>query len=616
MGIMMLERMEEEEENWEDHLSTADQRQRNTLPTSFVSFLNFCCSSGLDFVDKTGLMAELPQRFRCLLLCPPKYGKSILIDMLHAYHDLHFSSEFLRRFNGLDISTKHPDMSHSQHLCLAIDFGLFYVHDDPVDIVSQFLDDFLHDGCLCFLERYSDKFGLEDLEQWRNQPKSNAFPGLLGLVERRGCPMLLTVDNFDAPFQTEALGGFGQLSPEVVALFESRFWTPLHHAPNAIQKLLVTGLFRPPLHNLPLPAPPEFDHLCGFTREEALGFATRVLGEPPDEDLLISCGEFGTSSTTQHHKSMLHPQLVLDWIGARIPISRWSEQPFHILKKILEHLPQSSPSTNIASIEGLITLVVAGRVQITRTQMDALVDGKATWAAILQAGGLAVSSEADHYRILNEEVLRLIHARIFDITEKRYMLGFDFSLVWADYCLWNSSLGLRTILCKIMRDAMHSTCFGAQPEPTLLGAFEVVFRHDEALEWRYLPPFVLGPQPQEAEPSRVVIGGHTEEDMSFDLITLSLEGMWYGLNVNEQRRPTPEELKTLFDRLCHVSFEELNQHPYRTSVNDMNVVRVETFTMCNLEVPRIVAVGGARIVHCHWKAEGEQGSTLDWDSWS
>ncbi|KAF7295288.1 AAA-ATPase-like domain-containing protein [Mycena indigotica] len=568
------------------------------LPSQFTSF-HAWGTPQIAFVDKTDVIALLPERFRYLLLLPPRYGKTMLVSMLTLYYGLHGFSDFPEHFRALNIAKKVPT-PHNRHIYLSFDFGPLR-GQKTLDSISCALDDVID---VAFSELgvcYRYQLGII---HWAEK-RPNEVVWLLDLIEQKGYSLFVSVDNYDALFHPVGEPISQSFYRDAIALLEARFWTPLRA--DVVHKLIVTGVFLLPGLDLPPRIPAEFINGCGFTELEATNLASLFLGQSMDVDRLRSTCNYSAPGSTY---STFHPQLVLDWIAVQdSPNDEELYESYATLADMLKCLPTSSSNPNVASQDGLIALLTVGRVKIT--ELDAFAEDdptKITWAAILQAGGLIPDAEADHYKIFNKHVLSLIHAQVDRLVLKRYDSNFAFMITWGDYCIWNRTAPFTGLLAKILHDMLRFTFFGLQPEPTLLGVFELIFRYKEALERWPLLPFILRPRQADPMPITVILPTRSwlPEFMDLELVNLSLEGMWYGLHANDldQRRPTPGELEALFDHFCGLDIPELVQQPYRASLNDSTVVTVESFTNCVVTAPRFVSVGGAHVVGSHWLPDG------------
>ncbi|KAJ7673044.1 hypothetical protein DFH06DRAFT_1467457, partial [Mycena polygramma] len=95
------------------------------LPSTRVDFPYFLENPSIAFIDKTHCIHELPARYKCLLLRPPRFGKSALLSTLTHYHDIHTAETFHEDFGALAVVTKAPVNAPppDRHLCLVFRFS-------------------------------------------------------------------------------------------------------------------------------------------------------------------------------------------------------------------------------------------------------------------------------------------------------------------------------------------------------------------------------------------------------------------------------------------------------------------------------------------------------------
>lgn len=88
---------------------------------------------GYYYVDKTRFIHNLEREGNFVIfLRPRRFGKSLMINVLHAYYDVNYADEFDVLFGGLDIG-KNPTPMHNQYLILKFNFSAVNPAKDKVE---------------------------------------------------------------------------------------------------------------------------------------------------------------------------------------------------------------------------------------------------------------------------------------------------------------------------------------------------------------------------------------------------------------------------------------------------------------------------------------------------
>ncbi|KAJ7068639.1 hypothetical protein C8F01DRAFT_1336927 [Mycena amicta] len=560
-----------------------------TLPEKNARFLDFRSAAHPMFVDKTGCIKSLPDKFEYLILRPPRFGKSTLLSTLHAYYDVQQGPNFSNLF-GLLHAGEPSAWHHSQHLCLAIE--LFPSLHPTLATVDLAVSSAIQNSCITFFNKYALELSL----QYGDPPLDDDEDDFLCTVFVQS-RLFVTVDNFDSalrPCRSRLLGPQTQepnaKTQEILNVLESRLWRPLRSAAHLIPKLIVSGTLFPSGMQLPPMAPPFLLNSCGFTESEARELALKASDQPLDFDELrrfCFCGCYLINGQMNGDDVTLHPQLVLDWIAGQ----ENHEASFEVLNEILWTLPKSSEESRRASLDGLVEMLAVGSVLIESEVAFEKDHRQVTWAALYQAGGLT-QHDGGRYRIANLYVLSLIHARIDDDIAKRYKIDWEFASIWFKYCCYRVSHPVTLLLSNVLQDVMRRTGFSGA-EPNLHGVFELILHNKHAHLKTDSRPFIFAP---EAHSTRVHIPQKYDDAVPAELVTLSLLGMWRGSQANEgNSMPTKEELEAFFEQLVALDEEELLSRPY-CKLDEPEVVLVESFFDAELAMPQFVAVGGARVL--------------------
>ena len=74
------------------------------------------------FIDRTAKIRDLEATHYAVFLRPRRFGKSLLVTMLHAYYDVNFADRFDEFFGGTDIGA-NPTEEHGKYLVMKFDFS-------------------------------------------------------------------------------------------------------------------------------------------------------------------------------------------------------------------------------------------------------------------------------------------------------------------------------------------------------------------------------------------------------------------------------------------------------------------------------------------------------------
>ncbi|KAJ7280216.1 hypothetical protein C8J57DRAFT_121120 [Mycena rebaudengoi] len=266
------------------------------------------------YIDKTSCIGQLSDKFRHILLRPPRFGKTTFLSTLTEYYDIQGAAQFTERFGSLAVVTATPDAipPHNQHLCLNFALSRIGVVSEAEEIESR-LASYVSCKLETFIFTYQTELQLCEPEKFfqhadpQGQPDIvDLFAQLFELVRTSGYTLFVGIDDYDAPIRSYS---FIHLQhPEIRELYappraiehllESHFWGPLLAGAGVIDKLFITGtlsiLGSPAsvnLRMLDLKVDPALYSCCGFTEQEAIKFVRAFLDVPPDvASLRRACG--------------------------------------------------------------------------------------------------------------------------------------------------------------------------------------------------------------------------------------------------------------------------------------------------------------------------------------
>ncbi|KAJ7091914.1 hypothetical protein B0H15DRAFT_180402 [Mycena belliarum] len=565
------------------------------------AFLNFCRRPGTAFVDKTQCIRQIPNKFRSLLLRPPRFGKTVFLSTLMDYYDVCRVRTFDRHFGSLAVVTRDPQSipGHSQHLCLFIDLADVGVYSDTA-IANSILR-----VAKMFLFTYASELQVRAPSGFFKDENDDVFARLFELVASRGYTLFVAIDNYDVPLMHptthDTLASVGDIERTV----DEYVWRPLLAGSHVIDKLLVAGAFPvkyPALESMDLKSLPGFQLSCGFTEQETLDLARSVLGITPDmAEIQRSCGGYIFSATEPDRAAaqpLLHPQRVINRLSSlssqHLHPDDAEDVSYHLLSDILRlRLVPSSNVPGAVTPEDLIGLLAAGAVE--NNERDTTLPFNAAALTLYHAGALTYDHQmANTLRVANDAVLSQMYAAVrADFTE-RYDLGTEFGAKLRGHSFSDNTTLLATVLSRILQD-LSQVSFGRRYEPTIHGFLELVLRSAVAWSDTKVDPSIL---PAIKRIIKVPGFPINLEDV-WELSTLTLQGIWRAAYPNDGDTPTVEALRTLHKELVQDDEEQLLARPcavWSSSLHAMEMRLVGDFFDAEPEYPQFLAVGGARVL--------------------
>ena len=197
------------------------------------------------FIDRTAKIRDLEATRYAVFLRPRRFGKSLIISMLHAYYDVNFADRFEEFFSGTDIGA-HPTEERGKYLVLYFDFSA--VSKNPAEVQVKF-DRYVSLCCDTFARSYRGMLpeGLADriLKAVNSDEKINEIT--LGL-KGTGHKLYVLVDEYDN-FTNTILAESGQNAYDELCHgggFFKQFFANLKTATSdtdaPVTRLFVTGV--------------------------------------------------------------------------------------------------------------------------------------------------------------------------------------------------------------------------------------------------------------------------------------------------------------------------------------------------------------------------------------
>jgi len=105
------------------------------------------------FVDRTAKIRDLETTRYAMFLRPRRFGKSLLVTMLHAYYDVNFADRFEELFAGTDIAA-NPTEEQGKYLVMKFDFSAV---SKNVSKVQDSFDEYAALRCDTFAREYANR---------------------------------------------------------------------------------------------------------------------------------------------------------------------------------------------------------------------------------------------------------------------------------------------------------------------------------------------------------------------------------------------------------------------------------------------------------------------------
>ena len=147
------------------------------------------------YVDKTMFLPKLENEANNLFFIRPRrFGKSIFINMLHAYYDVRLTDQFEELFGNLWIG-QHPTPLHNQFQVLHLDFSQVGGNIERLEEKFNFYLGVELDG---LVEMYSDYYDEETVQQVKGTKDATGKLALIFKAARaKGFHLYLIIDEYD-----------------------------------------------------------------------------------------------------------------------------------------------------------------------------------------------------------------------------------------------------------------------------------------------------------------------------------------------------------------------------------------------------------------------------------
>ena len=148
------------------------------------------------YVDKTMYLPQIEDEADCLFFIRPRrFGKSLMISMMHAYYDINKSSRFQELFGKLWIGT-HPTPLQGKFQVLYLDFSRI---GGNIDNLEERFNEYCGQCIDFFIEnQYRDYYSQETIDKVKKVDYTSAKLNAINLEAReKGYQLYLIVDEYD-----------------------------------------------------------------------------------------------------------------------------------------------------------------------------------------------------------------------------------------------------------------------------------------------------------------------------------------------------------------------------------------------------------------------------------
>ena len=228
------------------------------------------------YVDNTWgipLLEALPYQ---MFLRPRRFGKSLLLSILHYYYDVLSTERFDELFGGTWIH-EHPTASRGQYLVLHLDFSK--VEGQTLADFQDCFDKRAKTALDAFVERYKEHLPNDVAELVLKQSSfGNGFDILVSRMPDNGKKIFILIDEYDN-FSNRLLAQAGEASYRELCHgtgFFKSFFALLKAENKVVERIFITGVSPMTLDDVTsgfniaenISQRPNLATLCGFTHDD------------------------------------------------------------------------------------------------------------------------------------------------------------------------------------------------------------------------------------------------------------------------------------------------------------------------------------------------------------
>lgn len=209
------------------------------LPYGIQDFVTIA-EQNIYYVDKTMYIPELEKQARNLFcIRPRRFGKSVLLSMLHAYYDCRTKDKFQEWFGDLWIG-KHPTATQGRYQVLYLDFS-------QMEGTIENLEENFNEGCCVAMDDFMDKYGEYYPEATKKQFYDCDDAGIKLIImtlQARSLryPLYLIVDEYDSFINIMLNNEQGEKMSRAIEQADRLFCDFFKKVKGAFERTLFTGV--------------------------------------------------------------------------------------------------------------------------------------------------------------------------------------------------------------------------------------------------------------------------------------------------------------------------------------------------------------------------------------
>ena len=138
---------------------------------------------GFAWLDKSQSVLQLPDRFRQLLLRPPRFGKTTLLSLLQYYYDIREAENYTKNFGSLAVAAD-LNHRHNQHLCLSFQLSHMAVISE-LDVFIKFFNADISAVLYEFVYKYASELEVASVDAFIASHEKNLLGSTLASAPTR-----------------------------------------------------------------------------------------------------------------------------------------------------------------------------------------------------------------------------------------------------------------------------------------------------------------------------------------------------------------------------------------------------------------------------------------------
>ncbi len=231
------------------------------------------------YVDKTMYIPKLEDEADCLFFIRPRrFGKSIFLNMLHAYYDCHTKEKFQEWFGNLWIG-QHPTPQQGKFLILHLDFSQV---GGTIESLAENFNSYLGIELNEFMDVYEEYFPETTREAVRTtQQATDKLRIIQAKARTLRLPLFLIIDEYDN-FTNTVLNEQGEKVYRAITHAEGFYRDIFKKFKGTFNRIFITGVSPVTLDDVTsgfnigwnLTTKLEFNQMLGFSTEDVRNMLT------------------------------------------------------------------------------------------------------------------------------------------------------------------------------------------------------------------------------------------------------------------------------------------------------------------------------------------------------